>query len=127
MLLDSIYDRDVRSPEADVDFGRGDPVEIFSGIAVYAEFDSDKRDRRPVTWSVPGYAGRWVLAYSSLEKLRSAHRNEDVEYSAVSGARLLVAIPEGAGVWFDRSCLGGRAILLPRPDPDDVNLPQPAP
>jgi hypothetical protein len=99
-----------------VDFSGGEPVDVFCGLSVFVEFDSDRARRQPVTRPVPGQPGRWVHAYSSLERLASVRGDPDVEYSCLSGARLLTLLPDHAGVWFDHLFPGSRAILLPTPD-----------
>ena len=116
MESDSIFDYDSESAaRVAVDFRRGDPMDVFSRIEVYAEFDSPGMGRHPVARAVPGYPGRWVLAYSSLRRLRMACHDDEIEYSWLTGARLLEAMPTQTGVWFDRSFPGGRPILMPPP------------
>lgn len=115
-ILDVVLepDEDLVSREA-VDFQHGNPMDVFCAVVVYAEFDSPNLGRHVVAHAVPGYPGRWVLVYSSLRRLRRACGNDEVEYSCVKGVCLLDKLPEGAGVWFDRSFPGGRPILMPAP------------
>ena len=93
-------------------FNDGDPMDVFHGLEVFVEFDSDAPTRRPITERVPGHPGAWVCAYSSLDRLRE-RRSEDVEYSGMRGERLLACLPDDAGLWYDRGYSGGRKILLP--------------
>jgi hypothetical protein len=118
--MDPLYDNTAHAARGDgdaVDFGRESPLEIFSAVTVYAQFDSDRPGRRPVARTVPGYVGRWVFAYSSLSRLQAAQGNDEVEYSMLRGAELLALIADHAGVWFDRDFPGARLIQLPIPDP----------
>lgn len=104
-----------------VDFSRGHPVEMFCGLTVYVQFDADQVRRRPVVRDIPGQPGRWIIAYSSLERLVAAVADPDVEYSFMRGESLLAQLPDRTGVWFDRAYPGGRPILLPAPEiPGDV-------
>jgi len=88
-------------------------MDVFSSLTVYVEFDTDRSSRRPVTRTIPGHPGRWICAYSSLERLHAAIRDDEVEYSQHSGSRLLAELNGDAGVWFDHAFPGGRQILLP--------------
>lgn len=117
MSMDSIYVAEC-GDDRPMDFSTGDPMDVFAAIEVYVQFDSDRAGRRPVTQPVPGHAGRWLLAYSSLGKLHAAmHGDDEIEYSQVLGSQVLDDL-HGAGVWFDRGFRGGRQILLPTPDLD---------
>lgn len=117
MTIDSIYDKASPANEGEAaDFGHGDPIDVFSALSVYVEFDTDRSGRQPVTRTVPGHPGRWVCVYSSLERLRTATRDDEVEYSQLDGTRLLAALHGDAGVWFDHTFPGGRQILLPPVD-----------
>jgi hypothetical protein len=115
--MDSIYVTDGRHDQP-LDFSTGDPMDVFAAAEVYVQYDSDRAGRRPITQAVPGHAGRWILAYSSLSNLHdAAHGDDEIEYSHVIGAQV-VADLAGAGVWLDRGFPGGRQILLPAPDLD---------
>lgn len=113
MSLDSIFAYDKYGGASGVNFDRRDPVEVFSRLHVAVEYDVDGKERRLVTTRVPGYPGKWIMAYSSLEKLHLAKGETDIEHSEMSGSRLMATMPTGTGVWFDRSFPGGRQILLP--------------
>jgi len=114
MTIDSIYDRSSKVNRGEAtDFSRGDPIDVFSTLSLYVEFDTDRSGRQPVTRTVPGHPGKWVCAYSSLERLRASTRDDEVEYSQLSGADLLAALHGDTGVWFDHTFPDGRQILLP--------------
>jgi hypothetical protein len=114
MSLHSIYQpEDGFGRQCVVDFTGANPVDVFARTMVYVEFDSDRHGRQPVVNTVVGYPGRWLLAYSSLQRLQRACADDDVEYSALSGVRLMSQAPEGVGVYFDLSYAGGRPILQP--------------
>lgn len=115
MTMESIYVTEY-GDDRPVDFGTGDPMDVFAATEVYVQFDSDRTGRRPVIQPVPGHAGQWILAYRSLAKLHAAaHGDDEVEYSQLLGSQILADL-RGAGVWFDRGFPGGRQILLPTPD-----------
>lgn len=119
--MDSIYDNTARvdheDPSAEVEFGSRDPLEVLSTLTVYVEFTAGRHHRRPMVTTVPGHAGQWVCAYSSLARLQTAQNSTEVEYSPMRGAYLLTIMPEHAGIWFDRLFPGGRPIMLPTSDP----------
>lgn len=94
-------------------FSDGEPLDVFSRMPVFVEFDSDHRGRRPVERVVAGHPGRWIFVYSSLERLINAHHGDEVEYSRIAGGTVLELLPDTAGVWFDRSFAGGRKLVLP--------------
>lgn len=113
MTIDSIYDNTSSNQDAAVDFSHGDPMDVFSRLTVYVEFDTDRSGRRPVARTVPGHPGQWIFVYSSLERLHAALRDDEVEYSQRNGSRLLAELNGDVGVWFDHTFPGGRQILLP--------------
>jgi hypothetical protein len=114
MAIDSIYDRSSRVSRGEtVDFSHGDPIDVFSRLTLYVEFDTDRSDRQPVTRTVPGHPGKWICVYSSLERLLANARDDEVEYSQLSGAHLLTALHGDTGIWFDHTFPEGRQILLP--------------
>lgn len=120
-MTDYVYlDRASRRNVADTivaGFRGGNPREHFAALpTVYVEFDSDGADRHLITASIPGESGQWVLAYSSLAHLQTARREDDIEYSAMRGRRVLETMPERAGLWYDPSFSGGRQIILPMLD-----------
>lgn len=115
MYLESIYQeaKDFRS--AGADFGEAGSRHVFASLTVYVEFLCFQPGRQMTRAVMPGYEGTWVAAYSSLRRLRLAVGNDEVEYSAMTGANVLAQKPASAGVWFDPWFRGGRPIALPAP------------
>lgn len=116
MLPESIYEDEADLRDVGADFGSGDARAIFAELTVYVEFDTNLSERQMVSMRVAGDTGLWVPAYSSLRRLRLARGEDDVEYSAMFGARVLAEVPHVAGVWFDPCFPGGRPIVVPTPD-----------
>ena len=118
MLSESIYEDVVDFRDEGAAFGTGDPREVFSGLTVYVEFDTQLPERQMAPTIVPGEIGRWVAAYSSLRRLHLARGDDAVEYSTMIGAQVLAQRPRVIGVWYDPCFPGGRPIAVPTPDID---------
>lgn len=92
--------------------GRRDRVWLVT-TSVYVEFDGPNRGRRPVTRTLPGFTGRWVLAFSTYGRLHQAHRGEPVEHSLIHGTTLLAMLPDFTGVFLDHGQPDGAIVVLP--------------
>lgn len=102
-----------------VEFGTGDPLDVFARLLVYVPFDTDTRNRRPIEETVPGHPGLWICVYSTFSRLSAARHEESPEYSEMLGERLFALASDHTGIWLDRSYPGGRKILIP---PVDISV-----
>ncbi|MFC9255373.1 SseB family protein [Amycolatopsis thailandensis] len=93
--------------------GPGELTDVFAGAIVYAQ-----RPEKPGLWVTDlGERGRWMLVFSTLERL--ARHAWDCDYLSTTGADLLELVPPGIGLMVDPH-EDHRFPILSRMAPQDV-------